>query len=504
MAWRNCITVGRAYDLVREDLLAHLRRAQKEIGFNYCRFHALFHDDMGVVKRRAGGELSFHWHHVDKIYDALLGMQLRPFVELNGMPRAMASGTTTVFQYAMNITPPSDYAEWGLLVSEFAKHVVDRYGLDEVRKWYFEVWNEPNLDCFWTGDQAGYFRLYETAARALKGVDAGLRVGGPATAMAAWVPETISYCTKHGVPLDFVSTHVYPHDEQVHYDKRANSPFPKGRFVNEHVEKVHRQVRESARPDLEIHWTEWNGQTALDKASVTFMNNRYLDTPYAAALIAKLAVEFDGITDSFAWWVLSDIFEEHPIPSAPFSCTYGAVTIHGIPKASYNAFKLLARLRGNRLEATAAGEAPEGCGLVGTRELATSQVLLWNHHFVEDPARPAWRDSVQIPVVESREHVVTVTTIRAGKGSARETWEEMGRPVNLSRAQEAMIRDHAEPGYAFLRLTPQYGVVVVPFELGSNEVVHLECRPAEMAALPKDQESSLTLLESQLGDMVKQ
>jgi len=448
--------------------------------------------------------LTFHWHHADKVYDALLAMGLRPFVELNGMPGALASGTRTIFHYGMNVTPPFDYDEWGRLVAEFARHVVERYSLEEVSKWYFEVWNEPNLEGFWAGTQEAYFRLYETSARALKSVSADLRVGGPATALAAWIPDIIDFCNQHQVPLDFVSTHIYPHDEQVNYGARANSPFPKGEFVSSHVRKVHDQVRSSSRPDLEIHWTEWNAQTAIDKETISFMNNRYLDTTYAAALIAKFAVEFDAITDSFAWWVISDIFEEHPIPSAPYSSTYGALTIHGIPKASYNAFRLLARLKGNRLDTKSADGVPDGCGVVATHELSTTHAVLWNHLFAEEAPRAGWTDLVHIPVTQQEDYIVTTAKIRTGKGSARETWERMGKPINLSRAQEAMIRDHAEPEYSFLRITPKDGMVAVPFELCSNEVQYLECRPAEREALPKDQEANLTLLEGQLGDIVKQ
>lgn len=76
-----------------------------------------------------------------------------------------------------------------------------------MRRWFFEVWNEPNLQAFWTGTQAEYFELYARTARAIKEVDPKLRVGGPATAMNAWIAEFLAYCRQHDVPADFVSTH---------------------------------------------------------------------------------------------------------------------------------------------------------------------------------------------------------------------------------------------------------------------------------------------------------
>lgn len=170
MPWKQGITVGRAYELLRADLLDHLRLVQRVVGYRYCRFHGVFHDDMDVVRRDAGGKLFFQWHHVDKVYDALLALGLKPFVELNPMPAALASGTQTIFAWKMNVTLPREYDEWAQLVRAFTEHLIERYGLDEVATWYFEVWNEPNLSGFWSGTQEDYWRLYDVSARTLKSV----------------------------------------------------------------------------------------------------------------------------------------------------------------------------------------------------------------------------------------------------------------------------------------------------------------------------------------------
>lgn len=218
MPWRNCIAVGRANNLLRADVLEHLAYAQKVMGYRYCRFHAIFDDEMDVVRRdKQTGKLIFQWHQVDKVYDALLKLGIRPFVELNPMPAAMASGTQTMFHYKMNVTPPKSYEEWELLVEAFTRYIMERYGIEEVRHWYFEVWNEPNLSGFWSGTQDEYWKLYTASAKAIKRVDEKLRVGGPASSKGNWVKEIITYTTKNKVPLDFVSTHLYPQDEQVEF-----------------------------------------------------------------------------------------------------------------------------------------------------------------------------------------------------------------------------------------------------------------------------------------------
>ncbi|MCB8988772.1 MAG: hypothetical protein H6661_13610 [Ardenticatenaceae bacterium] len=154
----------------------------------------------------------FLLRNVDRIYDFLLALGVRPFVELSFMPEALASGSQTVFNYVNHVSPPKDYAEWGKLIHKFVAHCVDRYGLEEVRRWYFEVWNEPNLDSFWAGSQADYFNLYRTTVETIKEIDADLRVGGPATAKNEWIPEFLEFCARNNLPVDFVSTHHYPTD----------------------------------------------------------------------------------------------------------------------------------------------------------------------------------------------------------------------------------------------------------------------------------------------------
>jgi xylan 1,4-beta-xylosidase len=250
--WKNAIAVGRAYELLRDDVQSHLAILQRAIGYRYCRFHGLFHDDMAVVARRKDGSLAFRWHQVDKVFDALQRLGLRPFVELSTMPVALASGTATVFDWEFNTTPPGDYAEWGRLVEAFARHCLDRYGLEEIAQWYYEVWNEPNIN-FWTGAMEGYWKLYDASAAALKAVSPRLRVGGPVTARAEWIPEMIAHCSSKGVPLDFISTHIYSQDEYGAYPERRGSPHKPGAFTADIVRGVRQTVRQSAFPNLEIH-----------------------------------------------------------------------------------------------------------------------------------------------------------------------------------------------------------------------------------------------------------
>jgi xylan 1,4-beta-xylosidase len=484
--WRKLITVGRAYDLVRADLLDHLAWLQREIGYEYCRFHAVFHDDMKIVTRAADGSLRFHWHHLDKVYDALLARGLKPFVELNPMPAALASGPDTMFHYKMNITPPALWSEWVRLIDAFARHLLERYGPAEVRTWWFEVWNEPNLGGFWSGTREDYHRLYETSARTLKAVDPALRVGGPATSKACWLGDFIAHCHARAIPLDFVSTHLYPQDEQVAYPDRHDSPHAVGEFFADTVRSVRELVAASPRPDLPIHWTEWNTQAAASAAQVTWGENIHVDDAFAATFIVRNCVALDDACDSFGYWVASDVFEEGGIPSAPLSCTYGLLTLQGLPKASANAFRLLRRLEGDSL-VVAPGFTPphSGAGGVATASGDTTRVLLWNHAHVELAPPAPWRETIRVPWNSPGEPQVLAARVGPDGGSVYDAWLTLGRPENLTTAQTAFLRARAEPVWTLASTRLIEGHAEIDVTLAAHELLYLELSPAP-AATGKD------------------
>jgi xylan 1,4-beta-xylosidase len=484
--WRKLITVGRAYDLMRTDLIAHLAWLQREIGFEACRFHAVFHDDMNVVTRAADGSLRFHWHHIDKVYDSLLAIGLKPFIELNPMPAALASGLDTMFYYKMNITPPKLWSEWAHLIDAFARHLLERYGQAEVRTWNFEVWNEPNLGGFWSGTKEDYFKLYETSARALKAVDSALIIGGPATSKANWIAEFIAHCHTRSIPLDFISTHLYPQDEQVAYPDRKDCPHPIGEFFADTVRSVQDVVSASPLPSLPIYWSEWNTQAAASAAQVTWGENVYVDNAFAGTFIARNCTALDAACDMFGYWVASDVFEEGGIPSAPLSCTYGLLTLHGLPKAAANAFRFLRRLEGNRLDLASGSTATHsGAGAIATTVGYNIRALLWNHAHVELAPPATWRETVRVPWATTTTPQVLTARVGPAGGSVYEAWLELGRPENLTTAQTAFLRDRSEPVWSLAPARLACGYAEVEVTLNAHELLYIEFAPAP-AAVGKD------------------
>lgn len=330
--WEHTVGSCHATLALRADWQRQLARCNRELGFKHVRFHGILSDDMGTLVQE-DDKLIYSFFNGDQICDFLLSINMRPFMELSFMPEALSSGSKTVFHYKSNITPPRDYEAWQEFITKIIQHWVDRYGLEEVKNWFFEVWNEPNLKSFWKSNQAGYFRLYEHTAKAIKNVHAELKVGGPATAKNAWISEFLDHCKEKDIPVDFISTHHYPTDAL-------------GKPTDDTVEELSKVPRNILHDDViateekakghPVYYTEWStSSNPFDELH---------DLPYAAAHIIRTIMLAQGHVNGYSYWTFSDIFEENYFSSVPFHGGFGLLNIHGIPKPAYRAFELLHRL----------------------------------------------------------------------------------------------------------------------------------------------------------------
>jgi len=336
--WEHTAGSGNARLALRADWQKQLTRCHTELGFRHVRFHALLSNSLGTLVREEN-KLIYSFFNTDRIMDFLLSIGMRPFIELSFMPEALASGSQTVFHYRGNVTQPADYGQWGTLIRKLARHWVERYGVAEVRQWFFEVWNEPNLSSFWKGSQQDYFRLYRTSALALKRVDAALRVGGPATADNQWVTPFLNYCRRHRVPVDFVTTHHYPTDA---FGKASTDTVTQlQHFQREAMKKKTAGVRREA-GSLPLYYTEWNCSSNP--------RDPLHDEPFAAAFATRMIMDADGLMEGYSFWTFSDIFEENYFPSVPYHGGFGLLNLYGVPKPVYRAFQLLHRLGEKRLD----------------------------------------------------------------------------------------------------------------------------------------------------------
>ena len=429
--WERMFGSGRAILSLRESYRRDLQDVQKITGLEYIRFHAILNDEVGVYDEDEHGAPVYNFSYVDQIYDGLIQNGVHPFVELSFMPRKLASADIVQsFWYKPIISPPKDWSRWADLISHLGQHLVDRYGIDEVSKWYFEVWNEPNLD-FWAGDpkEPTYYQLYDTAAKALKSVNPRLRVGGPATAQAAWVDRFIQHVTDNKIPADFVSTHVYGNDPA---DKVLGSSEPVSRtqLVCRAARKVHDEVAASPQPNLPIIWSEFNA-TYWNEPNVT-------DSVFMGPWMADTIRQCDGLTDMMSYWTFSDVFEEQGVVKEPFYGGFGLVAEGGLPKPSFNAFKLLHKLGGERIPV-------DSDNVIVTRRVDGSLVIaLWNL-FLPDQHGQSKEVEISIKGLTGS-HQAMISRVDSSHGSLFAAYDAMGRPKSPTLAQIERLREAAALG----------------------------------------------------------
>jgi len=441
--FRECIGAGRANEGLRADWQAQLALVQKEIGFKYIRMHGLLHDDMGVYREDRQGNPIYNWQYIDQLYDFLLSVRLKPFVELGFMPADLASGSQTVFWWKGNITPPKSYAKWAGLIQALTRHFEERYGHDEVKTWYFEVWNEPDIKPFYTADLKEYLKLYKTTAEAIKSVSADYRVGGPASAIGyEFETALVEYCAANHVPIDFVSTHSYGVKEGFFDDTGARGTVldtdpaaVSGRMI--HSREL---LRGSKLPNLELHFTEWSSSyTPTD-----FVHDQY----HQAAFILDKLKNAQEAVNSLSYWVFTDIFEENGPRMTPFHGGFGLLNYQAIKKPAYYAYEFLNRLGPTELmNADAASWVTSG-GAGGIEALFWDFTPIAPPEGVNDqvfykgdlPAKA--KGKVRFEVAGVRDGTYSVNVFRTGYrvNDAYGTYLALGAPSQISRAQVEAIQ----------------------------------------------------------------
>lgn len=421
--WEHTVGSDHAAMALRADWQAQLRKSHDELGFRYVRFHGLLSDGTGTLVREQN-KLLYSFFNADQIFDFVLSIGMKPFVELSFMPKALASGKKTVFNYEANVSPPRDYKQWATLISRLVSHWVERYGSTEVRQWLFEVWNEPNLRSFWTGTQRDYFKLYRYTAEAIKKVDGALRVGGPATAKGEWIEEFVDFCENNKVPADFISTHQYPTDGFESDEETEVQLFKSQRGV---MRELAQDTRRRAR-GRSVYYTEWN--------SSSNPRDPLHDEPYAAAFAVSTIIEAKGLVEGYSFWTFSDIFEENYFPYVPFHGGFGLLNLHGIPKPSYRGFELLHNVGTEQLLVDGLHETVD-CSVI--RKDSSMTVLLTNH---TTPGHSMETERVEVLLDNSPNPIEAyVQRIDAVHANPKSLWQEMGQPEYLTEKDVEQLQE---------------------------------------------------------------
>jgi len=473
-------SVGADYPgtLIRDDSQAQLKVAVGELGFRYIRFHAIFHDVLGTV-RVENGKTVYDWTKIDQLYDGLLAKKIKPFVELGFTPQALKTSENKIFHWNGNTSHPK-LDGWSELVTTFVTHLRQRYGVEEVRSWYFEVWNEPNLAGFFEGgDQKAYFELYDVTAKAIKGIDPKLRVGGPSTAGAAWVPEFLDHASKSGAAVDFVTTHTYGVDggflDENGQDDNKLSPNPDS-IVGD-VRRVREQIAVSKFPDLPLYFTEWSASYNPRDP----VHDSYISAPFILTKLKGTA----PYAQSMSYWTYSDLFEEAGPPPTPFHGGFGLMNREGVRKPAWFAYKYLHALKGREVptadaESWAATDGRKISAIVWDWELPNQPKS--NRPFFTKilPAVSTGTVNIRISGAQSGNYQLQVRRTGFRANDAHTTYLEMGSPIELTPQQLSELQRQTEdrPERQEVVTVPASGTVDLSLPIRSNDVLLVELVPA--------------------------
>lgn len=475
--WSVGVGAGRVNEGLRASWLEQLKTANENCGFRYVRMHGLFLDDMCIYFEKPDGTVSYNWQYVDDVYDRMLALGVRPFVELSFFPKGIAAKDSKTQMWYRNLisVDRNNFGKWHDLVNAFTQHVVDRYGLDEVRQWYFEVWNEPNLTGmggFFHGTKSDYFRIYKESVNAIKAVDAQLRVGGPATSnfiadhrhdgeildhsksrfytqdkinkqqwKGVWIEEFLRFCEKEKLPVDFISTHPYPTDYAL--DPETNRSKDAIRYVHslhDDITWLHKVLAKSKYPNAEIHLTEWS--TSPNS------RDRMHDILPPAAYIIKANLDCLGMANSLMYWTFTDVFEEKGGGETPFHGGFGMINYQGLVKPSFHAYRMLHQLGDEKLY--------YADPLFVSRSSQTGKVtaVAFNYPKEYEETVPSARNFNNYMEASGKDLDVTLKNLKPGAilqvelmdnkhGNVYEAYKEIGSPRSLSISETAWLKQQA-------------------------------------------------------------
>lgn len=475
--WKNLIGIGKAKEGLHADVQYQLKLVQECCPFKYLRFHGIFDDSMMVYSEDEKGRPKYNFKLVDALFDFLVSVRLKPFVEIGFMPSALAADPdSTIFYMSSYTSPPKSLDKWCELVERFLRHCMNRYGKEEVESWKFEFWNEPELKEFWTGTMEEYMELYARTYETVKSISTRLQIGAPGRIITdhegKFYDKFFAFCRERQCLPDFIPLHFYPHERMNSTEQleqfdvftqlesfrklieefggvSQNPDFLKNRLANEQI-----LIKKHRMSEVDLFLTEWN--------STAYHRELTNDTLYKAAYIVKNIIDNLDCIEGFGYWVLSDNIEETAASPDLFHGGLGLIAQYGIPKAGMLAFELLAKL-GNRL-------IERGDHYIITSGRGGFQVLTYNYchfddlyalgdiSFIDEVNRyNCFKDvktvklELELTGLPSGKYRMITRTIGRKHGSSYDRWVEMGAPKSLCPEEVEYLKAGARP-----RMTSKY------------------------------------------------
>ncbi len=460
--WKRVGNIDQFRWLTRADVLRQLEMARDELGVRHVRAVAMYSPEMKVREadladwRTPKSPRKTNWQFIDLTIEALMEIGLKPIYTTCFTPAGMTESPKKCWPDGNPVGMPSDLSEWSAFVSDGIRHHIERYGIEEVRSWYFECWNEPNLGGFFAGTQEDFFRLWSATWHAVKGVNSSLRFGGPSTARGEWVPEFLDFTAADGTPPDYLITHLYNNDSE----SEPLSPFdgPASHRVKDSPHFASGVVRgvkqELDRRDWkgEVHWNEWGRSW--------FPHDWVKETAIEPAFIAKTMCEVSQEADEFAFWCLSDIYDQCGRQSLEFQANYGMLSLHGLRKQAWFAHVLLGKLGEQSVPVEGTSEL---LGAVATCRGDIRAVLVWA--YPETPEAAVQSRTIRIAWPSES---ATLYRLGAEENNIIATWKEMGAPAYPTPAQILELRDGNV-------LQPARDLSLEPADHGHIATFEMEC-----------------------------
>ncbi len=466
--FKRVCTVGSAKQFLYSEIQDMLRKTQKEIGYDFVKFHGILSDEMMVYKENEHGIPSYTFTLVDKVMDFLLSIGLRPFLQISFMPIDLASDPSKMIDmWHFNTSPPKDLSKWDKLIEAFVSHLITRYGQEEVSTWPFVIWNEPDgsLDSFGWESPHEFFDFYRHTYHQIKAVCSKIQVGTPSLLPQAngdqnWILNFFNYAETNDCQADFMNIHYYDNDFSNQHSDTFNTfslsnlakpcpmnedPFAFTKFING-IKQYQKNLRINNFP---IYLTEWN----LTISQRDLIN----DTCFKSCYLAKNLLENYDRLESFGYWVLSDFIEEMPIPDDLFHGGLGLFTSNGIPKANYNVFRLINQLEDQLIA--------RGNGYFITKSESKITGILYNYeHFsklfatgilfdvTKDNRYAAFSEKKQalftfkFAGLPFKNCLIKESIINQEHGSSYDAWVKMGSRNELNQEELETINQMSEPG----------------------------------------------------------
>lgn len=485
-SWRRLVNIGYARDGLSGVVQEQLRRAVQEIGFTDLRFHGIFDDDMHIYQEKDDGSIWFNFTYADILFDFILSLGLTPFVELSFIPSKLCSTSQSIFDRNSYFGMYTDRAKWEALIQASISHWIERYGLNKVRTWHFSMISiNYSMLTYYPLDFDDYCELYEVTYQTVKQMDPHLQIGGvsgfPETMYAKnGIRDFLKRMNQNNMPPDFLTIQCYPHENTMHDEEflhftsnqhASPSILSKDESFTLHtLERFHRIAEESGLGDRPIYVEEWN--------STLWQRDLSSDTLYKACWLTKNILENYGTV--LGYWLLSDFIEEWALPGGVFHGGYGLFTANGIPKAGYQAMRLLTHVGDRRLSS--------GDGWFVSRTADEIQIFLYHYCHYDSLYRYRYqkltnpqdaytvfqhKGRLQIQLIltglEPGSYRTETRTLTRASGSAYDKWLEIGAPDSLRPDDSRYIIETAQPAYELRERTTQ-GTLTIEAELNPHEV----------------------------------